>query len=864
MEVARIARGACFGLLAALLLLGGGNGAPTPRRTVIPTPLPAHADTAGQHPLPAGLAPVLATALAADQVNDYAVLPLGDQRDVFQAANPAHHLTTTFLSDALAFTGSDPASSAPSTWGMHLAAIGNGTNVLPVAAASPTLNGTRVEYRRGNVTEWYVNSPLGVEQGFTLAASPVGAGTGDLVLTVGLTGAVAADDGASGITLVLPGGGQARYGQLTAVDAMGRVLPARLAADNGQVRITVDDRGAVYPVVVDPLVQQGSKLTGNDEAVSSWFGAAVALSSDGNTALIGAYGDNGGIGAAFVFTRSGTTWYQLQTLTGSGEVGQGRFGRAVALSSDGNTALVGAPNDNNLIGSAYVYTQSGTTWSQQQRLTGSSQSVLNDFGISVAMSGDGTTALVGADGDNTNSGAAVVFTRSGTTWSQQGSKLTGSGEMGAGAFGSRVALSNDGNTALVGALLDNGGIGAAYVFTRSTGVWSQQQRLTGSGETGAGYFGSGVAVSGDGNTALIGAEEDNNTIGAAFVFTRSGTTWSQQQKLTGSGEVGQGRFGSAVAVSGDGTTTLNGNTALVGADSDNGGIGAAFVFTRSGTTWSQQGSKLTGSGETGAGGSGSGVALSGDSTTALIGADYDANKVGAAFVFTRSGTTWSQQGSKLTGGSGSGEVGAGKFGTAVAVSSDGNTALIGAYADNNTIGAAFVFTRSGTTWSQQGNKLTGSGETAGDYFGGAVALSSDGNTALIGAYDDNNTIGAAFVFTRSGTTWSQQGSKLTGTGEVGQGQFGVSVALSGDGNTALIGAWSDASHSGTAFVFTRNGTTWSQQQKLTGSGELGAGFFGAAVALSSDGNTALIGASSDNNNIGAAFVFTRSGTTWSQ
>ncbi len=356
MDIVRIARGARFGLLAALLLLVVGSGDRVPRRESPPIPLPAHADTAGQYPLPAGLAPVLATALAADQANAYAVTPLGDQRDAFQATNPAQHLTTAFHADGLAVTG-DPAGDASSaTWRMHLAAIGDGTALLPVAAAPPTLNGTRVEYRRGNVTEWYVNSPLGVEQGFTLATPPVGAGTGDLVLAVNVTGAVTADDGARGITLALPGGGQARYGELTATDATGRALPARLVADGGEIHIVVDDRGAVYPVVVDPLVQQGSTLLGGGETGAGYFGSAVALSGDGNIALIGAPHDNGNVGAAFAFTRSGGVWTpQGSKLLGSGETGQGAFGSAVALSGDRNTLLIGAVGDNYYVGAAFAF-----------------------------------------------------------------------------------------------------------------------------------------------------------------------------------------------------------------------------------------------------------------------------------------------------------------------------------------------------------------------------------------------------------------------------------------------------------------------------------------------------------------------------
>ncbi len=288
------------------------------------------------------------------------------------------------------------------------------------------------------------------------------------------------------------------------------------------------------------------------------------------------------------------------------------------------------------------------------------------------------------------------------------------------------------------------------------------------------------------------------------------------------------------------------------------------MFTRSGTTWTQQTTtKLTATDESGNAQFGITVALSSDGNTALIGGNADNSDVGAAWVFTRSGTTWTQQTTtKLTA---TDESGQGFFGTSVALSSDGNTALIGGYGDNSTVGAAWVFTRSGTTSTQQTTtKLTATDESGNAYFGNSVALSSDGNTALIGGYTDNSNVGAAWVFTRSGTTWTQQTTtKLTATDESGNAYFGNSVALSSDGNTALIGGYTDNSNVGAAWVFTRSGTTWTQQTttKLTASDESGAAAFGTAVALSSDGNTALIGGSTDNSNVGAAWVFTRSGTT---
>src|SRR5204862_148859 len=141
---------------------------------------------------------------------------------------------------------------------------------------------------------------------------------------------------------------------------------------------------------------------------------------------------------------------------------------------------------------------------------------------------------------------------------------------------------------------------------------------------------------------------------------------------------------------------------------------------------------------------------------------------------------------KLTG---SGETGNGQFGASVALSADGNTALIGGFADNGKLGAAWAFTRSGAVWTQQGTKLTGSGETGTGEFGASAALSADGNTALIGGFADNGCLGAAWAFPRSGARRSPQRTKLTGSGETGTGEFGVSAALSADGDTALIGGF---------------------------------------------------------------------------
>jgi hypothetical protein len=519
--------------------------------------------------------------------------------------------------------------------GLSLRAVGYGASLTALGEVTPSSKANRVSYARSGLSEWYVNGPLGLEQGFTLTRAPAGDRAGPLTLSMALSGNVHAaltSDGQS-LTLSHARGSSLRYGALVASDARGHRLHSWLELHAGRVLLRIDTRGAAYPLRIDPLIQQGSKLTPNDANGKSDFGNSVALSADGSTALIGGPFDNSEAGAAWVFTRSGSTWTQQAKLTGGEEVGGSLFGISAALSSDGNTALIGG------------------------------------------------------FGDNGHVGAAWVFTRSGSTWTQQGLKLIAeSGEIGGGGFGISVALSSEGNTALIAGARDNTYVGAAWVFTRSGSTWTQQGlKLIAKGgeEIGEGDFGQSVALSANGSTALIGAPNDNSHVGAAWVFTRSGSTWTQQgSKLTGGEEIGPGFLGSSVALSADG------NVALIGGNEDNVALGAAWEFTRSGSTWTQQGSKLTGGEETGEGFFGTSVALSSDGNTALVGGVLDNNLIGAAWVFTRSGSTWTQQGSKLTGGE---EIGKGHFGEHVALSSDGNTALIGGYADNGTLGAAWVF-----------------------------------------------------------------------------------------------------------------------------------------------------------------------------
>lgn len=400
-----------------------------------------------------------------------------------------------------------------------------------------------------------------------------------------------------------------------------------------------------------------------------------------------------------------------------------------ALAISGDTVVVGAykedssangvdgnQNDNsaNDAGAVYVFVRNGGVWSQQAYLKASNTGWYDYFGMSVAISGD--TIVVGASGEDSD------------------------------ATGVNGDQNND----------FNNDSGAAYVFTRSGGVWSQQAYLKASNTSTGSYFGNSVSISGD--TIVVGAYgESNFSAGAAYVFVRSGGVWSQQAYLKASNAESYDYFGISVSISGD--------TIVVGADGED--------SNASGVNGNQS--------------------------------DNSALSAGAAYVFIRSGTTWSQQAYLKASNTETDDL----FG---AVSISGDTIVVGAYGEDgnatgvdgnqsdnsaSSAGAAYVFTRSGATWSQQAYLKASNTETN-DYFGSSVSISSDdivvgapgedsNATGVNGNQADNssNASGAAYAFARSGEVWNQQAYLKASNTEAGD-DFGWSAAISGD--TVVVGA----------------------------------------------------------------------------
>jgi hypothetical protein len=538
-------------------------------------------------------------------------------------------------------------------WGLELVGV--------TGKARVTADKGRVTYAwSADLEEWFVNDSRGLEHGFTVRQRDPGSER--LELRLGVRGGLwprASSDGSAVAFLDDSAAAVVNYAGLKAWDADGHVLPARMETFGKEVRLLVDDRGARYPVTIDPIAQQAYLKASNTRPGDQHFGVAVAVSGD--TAVVGAHQEE----AAYVFTRSAGVWSQQAHLKASNPWFGDEFGRSVAVS--GETIVVGAyresssatgvngnqsNNDAPWSGAAYVFTRSAGVWSQQAYVKASNTEWSDLFGYSVAVSGD--TLVVGAVGEDSRAigvngnqydddgrnahylygftGAAYVFTRSAGVWSQQ-AYLKASNDRTDFFFGSSVAVSGD--TVVVG----EGMAKAAYVFTRSAGVWSQQPDLKGSNTEA--NFGPSVAVSGD--TIVVGGFGAN-------VFVQSHGVWSRQAYLNA--KPGS-QFGGSVAVSGDmvvvGAHADSSNATGVNGDQNNNSMaesGAAYVFTRSAGIWSQQAYLKASNPET-FDLFGSSVAVSGD--TIVVGAFLeDSNSIGvngdqsnnnapesgAAYVFT--------------------------------------------------------------------------------------------------------------------------------------------------------------------------------------------------------------------------------------
>lgn len=316
--------------------------------------------------------------------------------DGFHGENPRQALVAEFTKDGAEVRRRNL------QWVLQTRAYGYGNTLRPLKVVAPYASANRVEYERDGITEWYENGPMGLEQGFTLSHRPGNANGQPLTLELELRGdlsaslvPVASNEKSKGLELRGKDGKPVlRYTGLEARDATGRELRAWLEVRAEQLLVRVDDKAAQYPVVVDPWIQEAELIT-SDGAANDEFGWSVAV--DGTTIVVGAV-SHALTGAAYVFVQSGGTWVQQAELIPSDGAAADEFGASVAVS--GSTIVVGAIDHPYSFppgpgpGAAYVFVQSGTTWSQQAELTASDGAGADNFGNSVAVSGG--TAVVGA------------------------------------------------------------------------------------------------------------------------------------------------------------------------------------------------------------------------------------------------------------------------------------------------------------------------------------------------------------------------------------------------------------------------------------------------------------------------------------
>jgi hypothetical protein len=560
------------------------------------------------------------------------------------ARNPAQRLTAAFSRDGVTV--------ASGKTHVHLALLGygHGSAFQRVGPVSAEVRANRVAYRHAGVIEWYANGPLGLEQGFDVASAPT-TGRGPLTVSLALTGDIRARLGQAGALLEGPGV-TLRYGGLEVSDARGRTLHSWLELRRGRLLIRVEDRAAVYPLRIDPFLQQ-AELTASDGGAGDSLGAPVAIA--GNTIVAGAYrhqvGANTEQGAVYVFTMPPSGWANAtQTAELTASDGGAGDDLGVTLAIAGNTIVAGAPfhevGGSAKQGAAYVFTMPCSGWknaTQTARLTASDGVTKDELGSAVAIAGN--TIVAGAPlrkvGSNNAQGMAYVFTMPVSGWKDatQTAELTVEGGAAGEVLGLAVAIS--GNTIVACAPFAASNMGAVYVFTMPAAGWeneTQTAKLTASDGVTGDQLGFAVAIAS--NTIVAGAAAHkvggNNAQGVAYVFTMPAAGWknaTQTAELTASDGATNDRLSVAVAIAG--------NTIVAGALGHKVGAnafqGAVYIFTMPASGWENetQTTELTASDGAEADRLGAGVAIAGDTIVAgAFGRMVGGNATqGAAYAF---------------------------------------------------------------------------------------------------------------------------------------------------------------------------------------------------------------------------------------
>jgi len=697
--------------------------------------------------------------------------------------------------------------------------------------------------------------------------------------------------------------------------------------------------------VVRIYTRSGTTITlqGTLVATSSYFGNSLAISSDGNTLAVGSQNENSNTGAVRIYTRSSGVWNNTPQGTFTGASTNVFFGYGLAMSSDGNVLVVGSHIESSNVGRVRTYLRTSGSWALQGAALSTNVANAN-FGFSLSLDASGNTLAVGSyqestariysrannaatswtpkgtaitggtagvdfarevvissDGNtvafgiapSSNTGIVRVYLWNGSAWNIQGSALS-SGLEGT-LFGSVMSMSSDGNVLAVSSYIEALLSGAVRIYKRTNGTWSQIGKTLSTGITGS-YFGFSLSITADGNTFAVGAWGENSQSGAVRVYTRNlssslnlrggmisisgdvlditsnsininssvvvGSAAPQPnfvlvnplpQKITTASAVVNGNFGaSCVAFSGDGTVMAVGtdNDKLVTTD-----LGSIVIYVKTNGIWVRT-QKVDGDSFSGSTRYGSSIAISYNGNRILVGQPgyfhfgVGANS-GVIFVLNRTNGLWAHTLSIYSDPPRINNY----FGTSVAISSDGNTAVVGQRENNTSKGNITMYVNNAKVISLTSTQLSGLANDAA--LGWSVAISSDGTTVATGAFTDTSATGKVLIFTFNGSALTLQ-QTLTGSSTTSY--FGVGVSLSSDGNTLAVGAhYEGTQRNGAVYIYTRSSSTWTLQSKIVGNANYG--IFGRKVSLSSDGTMLSVGAEADNT-YGASYVYIYSGGIW--
>lgn len=697
--------------------------------------------------------------------------------------------------------------------------------------------------------------------------------------------------------------------------------------NNKVIPVPVDDRYVAQPSITSPvndttnmgsgLIVTGSEfvvqggfpstiLTAADKAAGDIFGVSVALAGDGTRLAVGAHvKDVGGVvdaGQVYIYTWTGSAWVPETTLSAADKAFNNAFGIAVALDSTGSRLVVGAHQKTiggiSGAGQVYVYTRSGSVWTLESTLSAADKAIDDNFGVGVAMDSTGSRLAVGAYRKTVDgivaAGQVYVYTRSGSVWSQEAT-LSASDKAANDFFGRSVSLNADGSKLASGATRKTvGGLsqaGQVYVFTRSGTTWTQDSILTASDKAANDWFGTSVALNSSGSKLFIGnVNKDNGNItdsGKVYIFNQVGTQWIQEYQLTSDDKAMGDGFGLSVAIDAtEAKLVVGAGGKDVAGLTDTGQIYIYDASYHASTDWelstdigfvtiAQQSLADTVNRRSWH------VDVLSLNTDYYIRCRYNGTLYGTSEWSTpihfKTRAAWLPV-NEISIITASDKAANDLFGTSVAIAGDGSRMAIGTRDKTvggiSAAGQVYIYTWSGSTWVQE-STLSAADKATGDYFGSTVTLDTTGSRLVVGAH--NKTVagftgaGQVYTYTRAGSVWTQE-STLVLADAAGGDSFGVTASIAADSSRLVVGAYGKivggVSGAGQVYTYTRSGATWVLETTLSAADKAAGDGFGITVSVDATATRLAVGARSRENGAltdsGKVYFYTRTGTTWTE